>query len=554
MPVLHQWDYLFTFGTIFAALDAYNIGANDVANSFATSVASRSLTLRQACIAAAFCEFAGAVLVGARVASTIKNGIISLDVFQNNAGVQMLAFTVALTTSASWLMVATWQSWPVSTTYSIVSAVAGVGVALAGKDAVTWGWNNGKGLSTIFAGFIIAPAIAGGFAAAVFLLTKYLVLVRDNSTRAGLIVSPVYFFGVAAILTMSIVYKGAPSLKLNELPPSETAAAIVGSAAVVAVLSVIFWLPFVYSKVVKKDRTVRWYHFFAGPLLWSRPAPPDADTLASDAAVPNYRIAIQDFDTYENAVSSPITPREANAVDTETDQIDPHSIEGPWILPSNLWIILRYKVLQALIHGTTVDVLKLQAGESRAEAARLNKMHTHVTQYDNSTEHLYSFLQVMTACTASFSHGANDVANAIGAYAVIYDVWSTGKVVGKDTIIHVWLLAFGGAMIVVGLATYGYNIMRVIGNRLTLHSPSRGFSMELGSAITVILASNYGLPVSTTMCIVGATLGVALCNGDWRTFNWRGLGWIFLGWVLTVPIVGVTAGCLMGIILNAPHF
>lgn len=77
MPVLHQWDYLFTFGTIFAALDAYNIGANDVANSFATSVASRSLTLRQACIAAAFCEFAGAVLVGARVASTIKNGIIA---------------------------------------------------------------------------------------------------------------------------------------------------------------------------------------------------------------------------------------------------------------------------------------------------------------------------------------------------------------------------------------------------------------------------------------------------------------------------------------------
>lgn len=80
-----------------------------------------------------------------------------------------------------------------------------------------------------------------------------------------------------------------------------------------------------------------------------------------------------------------------------------------------------------------------------------------------------------------------------------------------------------------------------------------------------------GIPVSTTMCITGATMGVALCNGD-RTFppfslpppqltpptvkavNWRGLGWIFLGWVLTVPIAGVAAGCLMGIILNAPHF
>jgi sodium-dependent phosphate transporter len=67
---------LFAIGTIFAALDAFNIGANDVANSFATSVSSRSLTMKQACLAAALCEFLGAVLVGARVADTIKNGII----------------------------------------------------------------------------------------------------------------------------------------------------------------------------------------------------------------------------------------------------------------------------------------------------------------------------------------------------------------------------------------------------------------------------------------------------------------------------------------------
>lgn len=69
-------------------------------------------------------------------------------------------------------------------------------------------------------------------------------------------------------------------------------------------------------------------------------------------------------------------------------------------------------------------------------------------------------------------------------------------------------------MIVIGLATYGYNIMRILGNRLTLMSPSRGFSMELGSSITVLLASQFGIPVSSTMCITGATIGVAMCNGD----------------------------------------
>ena len=109
-------------------------------------------------------------------------------------------------------------------------------------------------------------------------------------------------------------------------------------------------------------------------------------------------------------------------------------------------------------------------------------------------------------------------------------------------------------MIVIGLATYGYKIMGAIGNRITLMSPSRGFSMELGSSITVLLASQYALPVSTTMCIMGATTGVGLVSSGWKAVNWRALGWIFLGWVLTVPIAMITAGCLMGIILNAPHF
>lgn len=173
-------------------------------SSFATSVASRSLTLRQACVAAAICEFLGAVLVGARVAGTIKNGIISLSVFRGNAGVQMLGFTCALVASATWLMIATINSWPVSTTYSIVSALAGVGVALGGSGAVQWGWNGGKGLGTIYAGMVIAPALAAGFGAVIYLITKYAVLERKNPIKAGLIISPMYFFTVAAVLTMSI--------------------------------------------------------------------------------------------------------------------------------------------------------------------------------------------------------------------------------------------------------------------------------------------------------------------------------------------------------------
>jgi solute carrier family 20 (sodium-dependent phosphate transporter) len=78
--------------------------------------------------------------------------------------------------------------------------------------------------------------------------------------------------------------------------------------------------------------------------------------------------------------------------------------------------------------------------------------------------------------------------------------------------------------------------------------------MELGSALTVLLASRLGLPVSTAQCIVGATLAVGLCNGNWKAMNWRMAIWIFGGWILTVPIAGTIAGCLMAFVIHAPRW
>ncbi|ORX34191.1 sodium:inorganic phosphate symporter [Kockovaella imperatae] len=578
MAKLHQWDYLFVIGLLFASLDAYNIGANDVANSWATSVASKSLTLRQASFLAAIFEFLGAVLAGSHVTSTIKNGIIGLDAFNDNAGVQLLTFTCAITASASWLMIATRKSWPVSTTYSIISALAGAGVAVSGWDSVQWGWNNGKGLAAIFGGMAIAPALAGGFGAVVFGITKYAVLVRKNSIQKALYISPVYFFTIAVVLTMSIVYKGAPQLNLDDLPQVTIALAIVLTGLVIALLSILFWLPFVHAKVVKKDYTIRWYHFFYGPLLWRRAAP---ELPSGGGHVPDYRIltsessetvvspvysglSITEPDLESSLAISPqdtldtVRPldatHEAQGGQTKDLKSVP-DIEGPWILPRNLWIIVRYRLPKILTHGTSIDIHALQThGQDEAQQARLRKVHEQSTQYSNETEHLYSFLQVMTACTNSFAHGSNDTANAIGPFAVIYYVWSTGMATEKNTDTPVWQFALLGGILVIGLLTYGYNCMSVLGNRLTLLSPARGMSAELGSSITVLLASQYGIPVSTTMCIVGSTGGVGIMSGGLRAVNWRAFGWIYLGWIITVPVAAVLSGCLLGIILNAPHW
>ncbi|GAA5849977.1 hypothetical protein JCM3766R1_001942 [Sporobolomyces carnicolor] len=583
MP-LHQYDYIFAFGLIFSCLDAFNIGANDVANSFATSVASKSLTMPQAVLAASVMEFSGAVAVGARTASTIKNGIISASAFQNDAGVQLLAFTCAIVASASWLMVCTRYGWPVSTTYSLVSALAGVGVALGGVDSVKWGWEGGKGLATIFAGFGIAPAMSAGFGATLYLIAKYGVLVRKNPVPWALASGPFFFFLAAAVMTMSVIYKGSPSLGLDELAPGPMAGAIVGTASVVALLAFLFWMPFVHARVVKKDYTLRWFHIFLGPALWFRQPPADAGTVAAPTAVSDYRVRKDDEEPtqahgqasevnshdaesgdasreekiYEDPTTVPNQAAHPSILAKEFEKVDPHPIEGAWVEPKNLWIIARYKTIPFIkgifSNGIFYDIHTAQAGKvGTKDHERMRKVYASAKQFPNETEATYSFVQVMTACVNSFAHGANDVSNAVGPFAVIYHTWRYSEIAGKSAEVPVWQLAVMAGFIVLGLATYGYNIMKVLGNRITLHSPSRGFAMELGASITVILASQYGLPVSTTMCITGSTIGVGLCNGDLRSINWRAVGWIFLGWVITVPVVGTIAGCLLAIIINAPR-
>jgi sodium-dependent phosphate transporter len=290
-----------------------------------------------------------------------------------------------------------------------------------------------------------------------------------------------------------------------------------------------------------------------GPLLWSRQAP--ADAFDHESAVPDYRVVGRDGETATEASTKPEKRSNTLNGDVESKGSDPNldlhaqqlnseqipeaaladvekdrkdKIEGAWILPRNLWIILRYKLPYVLFYGANVDVHARQLGEGKEGDRRL-EMLQHTKQYSNDTEHLYSFLQVMTSCTQAFAHGSNDVANAIGPFAAIYYIWHTGLPTDKNTDTPVWMLAFGGAMIVIGLATYGYNMMISLGNKITLHSPSRGFSMEFGASITVILASQFGIPVSTTMCIVGATTGVGVMSGGFKAVNWLHIVKIFAG-------------------------
>ncbi|WWC93249.1 hypothetical protein V866_000082 [Kwoniella sp. B9012] len=603
MPRLQQYDYIFAIGTLFAMLDAYNNGANDVANSWATSVSSRSVSYRQAMILGTIFEMVGAIAVGARTADTIKNGIIPNSAFRGDAGVQLLAFTCALAAASSWVMWCTRHSAHVSSTYSLVSAVAGVGVATVGASKVQWGWNGGKGLGAIFAGLGMAPAISAAFGAIIFMLIKLVVHVRRNPVRWAVWSSPFFFLVAATICTLSIVYKGSPSLGLAKKPKWYIVSVTLGTGGGVCLLSALFFVPFVHAKVIKKDYTLRWYHVFLGPALFSRPAPPDSDK----AVVPNYAVVQEDEEeekrNYENPetkvdIGSPaMTPATPFTLNKGGDQSSGESQQpsykelmaqsearfharlrehrGPlgWAMRTlhenplgagQIYELKNMKILAKRIpamivcgalYGVNYDIHAAQSGvHGTPEGERMAAVYAHAPKYPNEVEHTYSFIQVLTACTASFAHGANDIGNSVGPWAVIYSAWNTGDAAQSKLPVPVWQLAVLSGMISIGLITYGYNIMKVMGNKITYHSPSRGCSMEMGAALTVLIFSQYSLPVSTSMCITGATVGVGLCNGTWRAVNWQRVGLLLLAWIMTIPIAGTLGGCLMGILLNTPHF
>lgn len=158
-------------------------------------------------------------------------------------------------------------------------------------------------------------------------------------------------------------------------------------------------------------------------------------------------------------------------------------------------------------------------------------------------EQIFRYLQVMTSCYVSFGTGANDVANAMGPLAGIWCIYSTGMMPEKAPV-PTALLAFGGAMICVGICTWGYRVIETMGSKITELTSVRGFTVEFSAATVILVASMMGLPVSTTHAAVGAFVGVGLARGLQGLLDLRTLARIMVYWVITVPIAAVTSAII----------
>ena len=199
-------------GGLISFFNSWGIGANDCANSFATSVGAKVLTLKQALYVAAVFEFTGAFLMGSHVTDTVRKKIVDIDIFTDDPYALMLGMMCANFSSGIWLLIATYFKYPVSTTHSIIGAIVGFALAYAGSSAIVW-----KTIGFIVLSWLISPVISGIFSYSIFFVVRKYVYHAIDPFKMTLRIFPILVFVTFLINSFFIFYKGAPQLKLDEI-------------------------------------------------------------------------------------------------------------------------------------------------------------------------------------------------------------------------------------------------------------------------------------------------------------------------------------------------
>lgn len=236
---------------VFGGFMAWGIGANDVANAMATSVGSKAITIKQAIIIAAIFEFAGAVLAGGAVTSTIRKGIIDSSAVEGNPELLIFGMLASLLAAGCWLLLASRKGWPVSTTHSIVGAVVGFAAVGIGTEAIKWGK-----VGDIVLSWVITPMIAGFLAFLIFQTVHHLILKQKDPLEKAKRYVPFYMFLTAFILTLVTIKKGLKHVGL-ELSEAQAYTYAVLCGVIVAIIGAYFVSKIKADKKREKDN-----HFY----------------------------------------------------------------------------------------------------------------------------------------------------------------------------------------------------------------------------------------------------------------------------------------------------
>lgn len=471
----------------FGVFMAFNIGGNDVANSFGTSVGAGTLTMKQALVVAAIFEVSGAVLAGGEVTETVRSGIVSLDSVSANPLDFVYIMIASLLGAALWLLIATWRGWPVSTTHSIVGGIVGAALTV-GFATNTGGWEmvQWAEIGRIAISWVISPVL-GGLCS---------------------------FFLYSFVKTHILVYNDKATTMMKEIKKEKKA----------------------YKK---KSREAFERMSDIQKVAYTNMMARDAATIAGD-----------DFD--ESDLESEYY-HELFTIEKRLNKIDPHAALEKWVplLASFGAIIIASMLLFKGLKNLHLDISNVgnflilaMIGTSVWLTAMIATRFMRKKSLEKTTFLLFSWMQVFTASAFAFSHGSNDIANAVGPFAAVLDVLRTGQVNAEAGVPIEIMVSFGVAL-VAGLWFIGRRVIATVGTNLTEIHPSSGFSAELSAATVVMVASLLGIPVSSTHILIGAVLGVGMVN---KAANWNLMKPIALAWVITLPAAALIGAVTVSIL------
>ncbi|GGJ92900.1 inorganic phosphate transporter [Pseudomonas matsuisoli] len=477
-----NYTFLFVLATLFGLFMAFNIGGNDVANSFGTSVGAGTLTIRQALLVAAVFEVSGAVIAGGEVTSTIRGGIVDLGSMAVAPMDFVYIMMSALIAAALWLLYATRKGYPVSTTHSIVGAIVGssiaLGIMMTGADAafalVQW-----DKIGQIAISWVVSPLLGG--------LAAYLLF--------------------AQIKKHILSYNDEAESRLKEIRAEKKAQKRKHKEA---------------FERLSEIQKISYTHMMARDMQVIHDRDFQPEELESEYYRDMYQIDQQRSSVHAHRALEAWVPMIA-AVGAMiiSSMLLFKGLKNMNLGLTTLHNYLIMGMIGAAVWMGTFIFAKTLKGESLGRATFL----------------MFSWMQVFTASGFAFSHGSNDIANAIGPFVAILEVLRTGQVGSEASIPPVAMIAFGVALIV-GLWFIGKEVIATVGHNLTAMHPASGFSAELAAAAVVMLASLLGLPVSSTHILIGAVLGIGMVN---HSTNWALMKPIALAWVITLPAAAILA-------------
>ena len=585
--------WILVVGSFAAFYNAWGIGANDCANSFATSVGAKVLTLKKAIIIASIFEFLGAFLMGSHVTSAIRKKIVSYKIFEDEPGALMFGMLCCNISAGIWLNLATYFKFPVSTTHSIIGAILGFALAYGGSESVLW-----DKVGLVIASWVLSPVLAGIFSLSIYTIIKKYVFNSSKPVENTILIFPILTFFTFLINSFFIFYKGTPQLKLDKLDLWIAMVIAFSIAIITSVLSWYFYIPYAKKKMLENRQSREEeqqlqeqqsqitngdnHHQYNQEdndniLILDNCDQLNEESHSDINRTSNYRMTSvreTNLDTVIETNNSNETNNE-NKITDSNERLDNdeknenygnnnssfrfncfgNSNNERKLAKKNSYKINNNKddiYLNDLSIMENIYRLKnyIKHLLIREKASKIELLHKNAVSIDPDAEQLCSSLQVITACFSSFAHGANDVANSIAPYATIYSIYESESV-SKKMNVPLWVLFIGGFGIVIGLATWGYKIIDRIGQELTKITPSRGFIIELSAALTTLIASRAELPVSTTHCQIGSVIGCGIGDNK-NNIEWSLTKDIVYSWIITLPATGFLSAALFSFGYYAP--